>query len=75
MGQGRMPVRLSGGGLTLTGGGSGNSVTFTIEGPATLGVGNVHSFRIGSPGSPQTQADPRRAGRTKWFDSPKSQNQ
>jgi formylglycine-generating enzyme required for sulfatase activity len=30
--------------LSATGGGSGNPVTFTIEGPATLGGGNVLSF-------------------------------
>jgi formylglycine-generating enzyme len=30
--------------LSATGGGSGNPVTFTVEGPATLGVGNVLSF-------------------------------
>jgi formylglycine-generating enzyme required for sulfatase activity len=30
--------------LSATGGGSGNPVTFTVEGPAALGVGNVLSF-------------------------------
>jgi len=30
--------------VSATGGGSGNPVTFTVEGPATLSVGNVLSF-------------------------------
>jgi formylglycine-generating enzyme required for sulfatase activity/alpha-tubulin suppressor-like RCC1 family protein len=41
--------------LSATGGGSGNPVAFTVEGPAALGVGNVLSFT--GPGSVTVRAN------------------